>query len=309
MRRDIEFQSGGETVRGWLYLPEGDGPHPVVVMAGGWCYVKELVQPHYAERFAAGGVAALVFDYRRLGSSDGSPRQHIDPNDQIEDYKNAITYVSTLDEIDADRISVWGISYSGGHALIVGATDRRVRNVISIVPVVDGFVNMRRVHGTTGFRALQEAVERDRVERFKTGEHGYIDMSTTRVGEVLCTWPFPETYEAFMDLKRTVAPAHEHRNTLASVELLMSYSVYPYVGRLLDTPTLMVVADEDDLTLWDKELEVFNMIPTTKKELFVVPATKHMTLYSDRSSLEVAAEKCATWLAERVLAGAETVAA
>jgi len=309
VRRDIEFQSGGETVRGWLYLPEGEGPHPIVVMAGGWCYVKELVQPHYAERFAAGGVAALVFDYRRLGSSDGAPRQHIDPHDQIEDYRNAITYASTLDEIDASRISVWGISYSGGHALIVGATDRRVRNVISIVPVVDGYVNMRRVHGTTGFRALQEAVERDRVTRFETGEHGYIDMSTTKVGEVLCTWPFPETYDAFMDLKRTVAPAHEHRNTLASVELLMSYSVYPYLGRLLDTPTLMVVADEDDLTLWDKELEVFNLIPTTKKELFVVPATKHMTLYSDRSSLEVAAEKCATWLAERVHADAETVAA
>ena len=44
----VEFRSGGEVVRGDLYLPEGDGPFPVVVMAGGWCYVKELRQPQYA---------------------------------------------------------------------------------------------------------------------------------------------------------------------------------------------------------------------------------------------------------------------
>src|SRR4051794_14061376 len=106
MPSEVEFQSGGETVRAHLYLPEGDGPHPVVVMAGGWCYVRELVQPVYAEAFAAKGVAALVFDYRRLGASDGQPRQHIDPHDQLEDYRNAITWVSDRDDIDGDEVSV-----------------------------------------------------------------------------------------------------------------------------------------------------------------------------------------------------------
>jgi fermentation-respiration switch protein FrsA (DUF1100 family) len=310
MRKDVEFQSGGETVRAHLYLPEdAAGPHPVVVMAGGWCYVRELVQPVYADQFAANGIAALVFDYRRLGASDGEPRQHIDPHDQLEDYRNAITWLSGLDEIDGDRLSVWGISYSGGHALIIGASDWRVKNVISIVPVVDGYVNMRRVHGTTGFRRLEEAVRNDRVNRYATGEYGYMAMSTTDVANELCTWPFPETYEAFTELKRTVAPAHEHRNTIASTELLMSYSVYPFIGRLLDTPTLMVLAQGDDLTLWDKEMEVFNLIPTAKKELYVVPATKHMELYSDRSALDVAAEKCAAWLSGQLAAERDPVPA
>jgi fermentation-respiration switch protein FrsA (DUF1100 family) len=301
MRTDVEFQSGGETVRGHLYLPDdGEGPYPVVVMAGGWCYVRELVQPTYAEHFAASGVAALVFDYRRLGASDGSPRQHIDPNDQIEDYRSAISWVSEHQDIDADRLSVWGISYSGGHALIVGATDWRVKNVISIVPVVDGYVNMRRVHGTVGFRKLEQAVREDRIKRYRTGEYGYIAMSTRNVGSELCTWPFPETYDAFNELKRTVAPAHEHRNTIASTEMLMSYSVYPFLGRLLDTPVLMVLAQGDDLTLWDKEMDVFGRIPTPRKELHVVPATKHMELYSDQSALDLAAEHCATWLSGQV---------
>jgi cephalosporin-C deacetylase-like acetyl esterase len=309
MRRDVEFTSGSETVRGWLYLPEGEGPHPVVVMAGGWCYVKELVQPHYAEHFVDAGMAALIFDYRRLGSSDGEPRQHIDPNAQIEDYRNAISFVAAQPELDAERVAIWGISYSGGHVLIVGATDRRVKAIVSNIPVVDGWENMRRVHGTVGFRKLREAIETDRVRRFETGEHGYMDMSTSKVGEVLCTWPFPETYEAFNQLKATEAPAHEHRNTIASTELLLSYTVFPYLARILDVPTLMVVADDDDLTLWDKEIEAYNQIATAEKELFIVPKIKHMTLYSERAALEIPAAKAAAWLAERLVAAPEPVAA
>ena len=110
MRGDVEFKSGGETVRGWLYSPEdGDAPYPLIVMAGGWCYVKELVQPTYAQMFADAGLAALLFDYRNFGSSDGARRQHIDPVAQIEDYKNAISFAETLDEVDPERIGAWGL--------------------------------------------------------------------------------------------------------------------------------------------------------------------------------------------------------
>jgi hypothetical protein len=59
---EVAFSSGGETVRGDLYLPAGEGPFPAVVMAGGWCYVKELRQPQYAREFVERGVAALIVD-------------------------------------------------------------------------------------------------------------------------------------------------------------------------------------------------------------------------------------------------------
>jgi fermentation-respiration switch protein FrsA (DUF1100 family) len=302
MPESVEFQSGGETVRGDLYLPDGEGPHPIVVMAGGWCYVKELVQPRYAELFAQAGVAALVFDYRHLGASDGEPRQHIDPNEQIEDYRNAISYVTRQDQFDSDRLGVWGISYSGGHSLVIAATDRRVKAVCSIVPVIDGWENMRRVHGMEGFRALRKAVEEDREARFDGADSAYMAMSTLNVGQELCTWPFPETYAAFKTLKETVAPRHEHRNTIASTEMLMNYSVFPFVPRILNVSTLMIIADEDDLTLWDKEIEAFKAIGSQDKELFVTPTVSHMELYSDKTSLELAAEKAAGFFERKLLA-------
>ena len=162
MRRDIEFTSGGETIRGWLYTPDGaGGPFPAIVMAGGWCYVKELVQPHVAQQFADSGLAAILFDYRNFGASDGSAAS-TSTGAQIEDYRNAISFAETLDEVDADRIGVWGLSYSGGHALILGATDPRVKCVSAQIPVVDGYRNMRRVHGTMGFRRFERVLLDDR---------------------------------------------------------------------------------------------------------------------------------------------------
>jgi len=294
--QQVEFRSGADTVRGDLYLPEGEGPFPVVVMAGGWCYVKELRQPHYALRFNEVGCAALVFDYRRLGASDGEPRQHIDPWDQIEDYRSAISFVAAQPGIDETRIATWGISYSGGHSLTVAARESRVAAAISIVAVVDGYENMRRVHGRDGFRALLAAVEADR-ERRAAGEPGaYIPMSAPDHWQTVCTWPFPEVDTIFNELKASEAPRHEHRNTIESVELLLQYSVFPYLPRLLDTPVLMIVADADDLTLWDKEIEAFNLIPTPRKQLAVIGGTDHMDIYSDLSHLDIAAARCAQWL-------------
>jgi len=302
MRVDIEFKSKGETCRGWLYTPdEGEGPFPVVIMAGGWCYVKEIVMPHYAELFAKAGLAVLVFNYRYLGDSDGQPRQHVNPYDQIEDYKNAIGFAQALPEVDPDRVGIWGISYSGGHVLATGATDPRVKCIVSTIPVVDGYRNMRRVHGTVGFRRLVKAVMDDRERRSQGADSEYIAMSAENPFKTLCTWPFPETAKIFNEIKEREAPMHEHRNTIESVELLMDYNIFPYLGRILNTPTLMLVAEGDDLTLWDLEIEAFNQIATSQKKLFVIPETSHMTLYNDQSKLEIAAEVATDWLVEHLI--------
>ena len=78
-RLDVEFQSEGTKVRGWLYVANESHRSPAVVLAGGWCYVREIVMPVYAKAFAEAGINALIFDYRNLGVSDGDDRQHLDP--------------------------------------------------------------------------------------------------------------------------------------------------------------------------------------------------------------------------------------
>jgi pimeloyl-ACP methyl ester carboxylesterase len=309
MKRDIEFTSKGSTVRGWLITPDrGSGPYPVVVMAGGWCYVKEVVMPHYADYFVQQGIATLLFDYRNLGASDGQPRQHLDPWGQIEDYRNAISFAETQADLDRDRIGVWGISYSGGHALILAAIEPRIKCAVSNIPVIDGFQNMRRVQGERHFERLQKMVLDDRERRYRTGEGGYIPFSSRTPETEASTWPFPDVYEIFARIKQTEAPAHEHFSTIESVEMLMHYTVYPYVKRILSVPVMMIVAEGDEKTLWDLEIDAFNQIAAVNKQLVLLPAVSHMSLYSTRSHLELAATAAADFLRQHLVAAFERVA-
>src|SRR3954471_18353649 len=120
MRQDIEFDAEGTTLRGWLYSPDGaTGPAPTIVMCHGFSAVKEMYLDRYAEAFAEAGFAVLVYDNRNLGASDGEPRQEIDPWAQVRDFRDAITFAGTLEEVDADRIGIWGSSYSGAHTIVV----------------------------------------------------------------------------------------------------------------------------------------------------------------------------------------------
>jgi dienelactone hydrolase len=67
----------------------------------------------------------------RILPGDGAVRHDIDPWRQIADWRRAISFLEALPEVDAARIGVWGTSYAGGHVLVLGATDRRIRAVVS----------------------------------------------------------------------------------------------------------------------------------------------------------------------------------
>ncbi len=303
MEREIEFQSQGVTVRGILKTPDNvDGPMPLLVMAGGWCYVKEIVMPEYADFFVEAGVACLIFDYRCFGDSDGEPRQHADPWMQIEDYRAAIDYAETLPEVDADRIGIWGISYSGGHVLILGAIEPRIKCIVSNIPLIDGAETLRIGHGEARYRELQRTLLEYRRAKFKDpNTESKIPMSVPDPFTTMAHWPYPDVYEGFMKLKETVAPNHEHWSTIESTELCELYTVMPYVGRIVNIPTMMVIAEKDTLTMWDKETEAFNAILTPKKKLVVLGDITHMSLYGNVSKVEIASRETIPWLQQYLI--------
>ena len=180
--------------------------------------------------------------------------------------------------------------------LIAGAVDSRIGCVISVVPVIDGYETMRRAHGTMGFRKLSRAVLDARRHRYLTGEHRYMKHSSETPETELCTWPYPASPPLFQMLKETEAPAYENRNTVQSAEMLMEYNVMGYIDRLVGTPTLMVLADNDDFTFSDMEIAAYNAIPIPEKRLHVIAGTSHHEIYRDHSKTRVAADRCLEWL-------------
>ena len=134
-RQDVEFTGhGGTTLRGWLYRPSVEEPAPGVVMAHGFSATREMSLDGYARVFAEAGLCVLVYDHRNLGASDGEPRQEINPWAQARDYRYAIGWFGARPEVDADRIGIWGSSFSGGEVILLGACDERVKAVVANVP-------------------------------------------------------------------------------------------------------------------------------------------------------------------------------
>lgn len=144
-REDIEFQTGdGITLRGWFYKPEASSsPLPVLVVSPGFSATKEMGLDLVAEHFISNlPISVLVFDYRNLGLSDNHPnipRGEVIPQLQITDLQDAISYAQTRPDVNKDKVAIWGVSYSGGNVLWVAAIDKRVKAVISQIPIVSGW--------------------------------------------------------------------------------------------------------------------------------------------------------------------------
>jgi len=266
MRKDIAFKTeDGVTMRGWLYLPDRAGGRvPAVVMAHGFSAVKEMYLDRFAEAFAAGGLGALVFDNRNFGASDGEPRQHIDPWQQVRDYRDAITFAGTLAEVDAGRIGVWGSSYSGAHVVVLGATDRRVKCVVAQVPLISGHRNARRLIRSDFIAAVQGQFDADRKARY-TGQPRAMIPVVAQDPMAPCALPTPDSWQWFTETGKNRAPAWRNEVTLQSVEMFTEYEPGVYIEWVSPTPLMMVVAAGDHLTVSDEALAAYQRALEPKK--------------------------------------------
>jgi uncharacterized protein len=136
-RLDLTFKSGRQQCAAWLYLPDGSGPHPCVVVAHGIGAIRQVRLSAYAERLTKAGYAMLSFDYRHWGESGGEPRYLCSIPSQLEDIEAAINCAGERAEVDSRRIALFGTSFGGGHALVVGARRPDIAAVISQCTVTD----------------------------------------------------------------------------------------------------------------------------------------------------------------------------
>lgn len=280
MRRDISFRTtDGTTLRGWHYQPSGMGPYPTIVMAHGFSAVKEMYLDTYAEAFADAGLASIVYDNRGFGESDGEPRQEIDPWLQVRDYSDAITFARTLEQTDRARIGVWGSSYSGGHVLVVAAIDRRVRCVVSQVPLISGWQNFRRLVRADHLALVQAGLHADRDNRAAGGAPGVLAV-VAEDPTAPSALPTADSYTWFTQTAASRAPNWRNEVTLRTIEYGFGYEPGAYIGLISPTPLLMIVASEDHLAVSDLAIAAYERACEPKR-LVLVPGG-HFEAYVEK---------------------------
>jgi cephalosporin-C deacetylase-like acetyl esterase len=262
-RQDVEFSAeGGVTLRGWLYIPDGPTPHPAVTMAHGFAGVKEHGLDRFARVFAEAGFVVLVHDHRGFGASEGTPRFDVDPWVQIADWRRAISFLESHPAVDADRIGVWGTSYAGGHAIVLGATDRRVRAVVAQVPTISGYQQSLRRVAPDLVPALEASFADDERRLF----HGAPPATQAVVSadpSVPASYRAPDAI-AFYNQPRPEG-VWENVVTVRSTRGARMYEPGTWISRVSPTPLLMIVGLRDAITLTDLELAAYEQASQPKK--------------------------------------------
>jgi dienelactone hydrolase len=264
VRHDVTFKSEGTSCAAWLYRPEGVENPPIVVLAHGFAAFRELRLDAYATRFARAGYAALVFDYRHWGASEGQPRRILNIAKQHADWRAAIAYARSLDNVDTTRVVAWGSSFGGGHVLNLAAHDHDLVAAIVQVPHVTGPASAFSQSPTLVTRLLAAAL-RDQVGAW-LGRAPYRVKSVGRPGEV-AMMTSPGAYELVEEMAGGEAAEHRREEFLAendvAARIALRVPLYSPGRKVADitAPTLVQLAKRDDVTPYAKARKIMARLP------------------------------------------------
>jgi len=262
-RHDVEFLSGEDLCRAWLYLPQSDSPAPVIVMGHGLGGTRDMRLDAFAERFCDAGYACLVFDYRHFGASEGTPRQLLDIDLQLEDWAAAVAYARTLDSVDMGRVVLWGTSFGGGHVLVTAARDGGTAAVISQCPFTDGMASVRAMPMSTtmqlGKLALQDALNarlgRKPVMAPLTGNPGDVALMTA-----------PDAVEGYERLKSHKDKASSEVAARIALQIGL-HSPGKYAAKI-ESPALFCVCNHDSVAPAKETLDYAKKAPNGEIKIY-----------------------------------------
>ena len=248
-RTETTFDSKGVRCAATVFRPRTPAATalPAIVMAHGFGSPRAMRLYAYAERFVAVGYVVCVFDYRFFGDSEGEPRQLLDVNEQLIDWRNAVDFARSLDGVDNNRVVGWGTSFAGGHVLTLAGNGVRFAAVIAQVPHIDGIAAVR----ATGLRQavrLAPAAMSDAVRAVLGRSPRYVDSVGLPGQRAVMVSPDAMKGRDRLVLESGLSDG-DYPETVAARILLKIWRYSP--GRTMsriDCPTLVQIASEDTVT-------------------------------------------------------------
>ena len=237
----VSFTSGGETLKGKLYIPAGvdrANPGKAAVVTGAWMTIKEQMPGRYAQELAQRGIVALAFDFRGWGESGGQPRAMENPKAKTDDIRAAVAFLATRSDVNPQAISGLGICASAAYMAEAAATTPALRSVALVAPWLHDRAIVNAVYG--GEASVQSLIQvgRQAEAHFKaTGQQTLLPAaSTTDKSAVMFNVPY------YTEPERGLIPQWENQFNVASWEAWLTLDAMPTAPRL-KAPVLVVHSD------------------------------------------------------------------
>lgn len=252
-----------------LHLPAGQEPHPTIVLCHGFCGIRKILLPAFAEAFAQAGFATVTFDYRGFGDSEGE-RGRLVPTMQIADILSVVEWARQQPALDADRIGLWGTSFGGCHVFAAAAQDSRIKCVVSQLAFADGeaiVTGHMSAEEKSGFIATLDKM----AEKQKTTGKTMLVAITRVVSD--------SESKAFFEEYRVRFPEMDIKIPFLTVQETLHYKPAQYAAQVT-CPTLVVIAGQDIVNPPEHGRALFDAVAAQEKQLYEEPDARHYDIYS-----------------------------
>lgn len=280
MKRPVNFYSEGVRLVGDVYYPQDLRPgekRAGIVLCHGYTGVKDLYLPDNAQRLNEAGYMVMTFDYKGWGDSEG-PRSRLAPYSRVYDVQAALSFFSTLPEVDPERLGIYGTSYGGATVVWVGAIDPRVKCIVSVVGIGHGARWMRSVRHTDEWFDLLERSREDRTKRALSGQSEFVERS-----EILL--PDRQSAELAAAARRN-NPAAVNTIPVEYVDDTLGFNPEWVVDKIAPRPILFITSDNDRLVPPEESLHLYERAGQPKK-LVVLKGYGHYEVYVEPAFSEV----------------------
>lgn len=295
----VSFTSGpGLRLHGVLYTPELDTAppdgFPAIVLCLGYRPVLGMFAPKYARGFAELGYAVLTFEYRGFGLSEGPRWRHV-ASEQLEDVRQAVTYLTTREDVDADCIALWGdASFGGAHAIMATAVDQRIRCVAATTPFADGELLLRSTRTPWEWDEFLARVDADRRTRVTGGQGELVRPEEILNFEASSHARAAQHAKTHPELAQLRYPLSE------TADALLAYKPVEHIHKIAPRPVLLFTAELDRTTPPSHARALYEA-SLAPKRLVVLRGAGHTDVHGRRlvDVMEIGAEWLASNMAPR----------
>lgn len=271
----------GITLAADLYIPKNAGGKlPAIAVSGPFGAVKEQSSGLYAQTLAERGFLSIAFDPSYTGESSGEPRYVASPDINTEDFSAAVDYLSTRDDVDAERIGILGICGWGGMALNAAAIDTRIK-----ATVTSTMYDMSRVNANGYFDAmdadaryeLRKQLNAQRTEDYRNGMYalagGVVDPLPSDAPQFLKDYHgYYKTQRGYHKRSLNSNGGWNKTSSLSFINMpILSYSDE------IRSAVLMIHGEKAHSRYFSED--AFKKLKGDNKELLIIPDANHTDLY------------------------------
>lgn len=285
-RHDVRFECEGETLAGWLFVPDAQGPRPALLLDGPLTSVKEQATGNHARALAERGFVTLAFDHRYFGQSGGAPRHYESPPKKIEDLRAAATFLAARPEVVRDRLGMVGVCAGAGYAAGAVATDGRLRAFGGVAGFYHDAAQQRAWMGASFDTALEEAVQ----ARHRFEQHGEVQtIPAVGQGPGPVAMPLAEAFE-YYGTPRGAVPNYENAFAVMSREFTLPYDAQQAATQI-GVPTLLIHSEHALAPALARKF--FEALGSEDKQLQFLASRGQIDFYDEPSLIGACADRLA----------------